>query len=94
VELNGGAWSAEQAVGVPLTLAGLPAGTNTVAILGRSQYGGYLAAGNALTVSRVVSSGAAATVVTGMPAPPPAGPLTVDITGCQFPSVCHWCFPI
>jgi beta propeller repeat protein len=69
-QLNGNAWSAEQPVSTPLTLSGLPAGSNTVAILGRSQYGSYLAASNALPVSWVVSPGAPPAIVTGTPASP------------------------
>jgi beta propeller repeat protein len=71
-QLNGGAWSAEEAVSSPLTLSGLSLGTNTVSILGRSQYGGYMASSNALTVSWVVNPAAAATLVTGAPATPTA----------------------
>ena len=72
-QLNGGAWSSEQAVGTPLALASLSAGTNTVAVLGRSQYGGYLSASNAVTVSWVVAPGAPATTVTGVPSTPATG---------------------
>lgn len=72
-QLNSNAWSAEQPVGSLLTLSGLPAGTNTLAILGRSQYGGYLAASNALTVGWVVDPAAPATVINGAPATPTAG---------------------
>jgi len=69
-QLNGGSWSAEQSVGTPLTLSGLPTGSNVVSILGRSQYGNYLAASNALAVSWVVNASAPATIVTGTPASP------------------------
>ena len=72
-QLNGNAWSAEQPVSSPLALSGLPAGTNTLSILGRSQYGTYLPSSNALTVSWVVDPAAPATVVTGAPASPRAG---------------------
>ncbi len=71
-QLNGGAWSSEQAASSALALSGLPAGTNVVSILGRSQYGNYLAASNALTVSWVVDATAPSTVVTGAPASPTA----------------------
>jgi beta propeller repeat protein len=71
-QLNGNAWSAEQSVSSPLVLSGLSIGTNTVSILGRSQYGGYLAASNALTASWVVNPAAAATLVTDAPATPTA----------------------
>ncbi len=54
-QLNSNAWSAEQAVSSPLALSGLPSGTNTLSILGRSQYGTYLPSSNALTVSWVVA---------------------------------------
>ena len=69
-QLNGNAWSAEAPVSSPLTLSGLPAGTNTLSLLGRSQYGGYLASSNALTVSWVVNPAAPATIITGAPATP------------------------
>ncbi|WP_237712342.1 hypothetical protein [Pedosphaera parvula] len=68
--LNGGAWSSEQAVGAPLNLSSLPAGTNTVAVLGRSQYGSYLNASNAASVSWVISATAPATFIAGAPATP------------------------
>lgn len=63
-QLNSNAWSAEQAVSSPLALSGLPSGTNTLSILGRSQYGTYLPSSNALTVSWVVAPGT----------PPPSSP--------------------
>lgn len=69
-QLNGGAWSAEQTVNTPLVLSGLPGGSNTVSILGRSQYGGYMNASNALTVGWVVNLAAPATTITGAPATP------------------------
>ena len=71
-QLNGGAWSAEQPVSSPLALAGLPAGSNTLALLGRSQYVVYQPSSNALTVSWVVNAAAPATVITGAPATPAA----------------------
>jgi beta propeller repeat protein len=69
-QLNGGAWSGESPVSAPLTLSGVPVGTNTLSVLGRSQYGSYLAASNAVTVSWVVSSSAPATTLVGAPATP------------------------
>ncbi len=69
-QLNSGAWSAERAVTSPLSLSGLPAGNNTVAVLGRSQYGTCLDPSNAVMVSWVVDPSAPATTVTGAPATP------------------------
>jgi len=69
-QLNGGAWSAEAPVASPLTLSGLSTGTNTLSVLGRSQYGGYLPASGALTVSWVVDPAAPATRLTGAPSTP------------------------
>lgn len=72
-QLNGAAWSTEQPVGTPLTLSGLPAGSNTLSVLGRSQYGGYLASSNAVSVNWVVDPAAPATVIIGAPATPASG---------------------
>ena len=69
-QLDGNAWSAEQPVSSPLALSGLASGAHTLAILGRSQYGAYLATNNALTVSWTVNPSAPATVITGLPATP------------------------
>jgi beta propeller repeat protein len=83
-QLNGGSWSAEQPSSLPLTLTGLSSGTQTLSILGRSQYGGYLPSSNALTVSWVVSASAPPTTITGAPATPTAAnaaQLTVGGTG-------------
>ncbi len=63
-------WSADQPVGQPLTLTNLSAGSHSVSVLGRSQYGGYMAASNAVTVSWLVDPSAPVTVVTGTPATP------------------------
>ena len=71
-QVNGGAWSAEAAVASPLSLSGLPSGSNALSILGRSQYGGYLPASNALTVRWVINPGAPPTTVTGAPTTPTA----------------------
>lgn len=68
--LNNGAWSAEVPVATPLSLSGLPTGTNTLAVLGRSQYGSYLDATQAVVTSWVVDPAAPATVITGTPATP------------------------
>jgi beta propeller repeat protein len=69
-QLNSNPWSAEKPVSAPLVLTGLSAGPNTVSVLGRSQYGDYLAATNAASVSWVVSPSAPTTVVSGAPATP------------------------
>jgi beta propeller repeat protein len=71
-QINSNAWSAEQPASSPLALSGLPSGTNTVSVLGRSQYGTYLPSSNALTVSWVVAPSAPSTTVTGAPATPAA----------------------
>jgi beta propeller repeat protein len=68
--LNGGAWSSDQPVAAPIALNGLTAGPQVVAVLGRSQYGAYLDPTNATSVSWVVNSTAAPTLVTGAPATP------------------------
>jgi beta propeller repeat protein len=72
-QLNGNAWSAEQPVGTPLFLSGLAAGSNSVSVLGRSQYGAYMSAASATTVSWVVNSAAPATTISGAPATPASG---------------------
>jgi beta propeller repeat protein len=69
-QVNSGAWSAEQPVSSPLNLSGLGPGSNTVSVLGRSQYGSYLSPGNAVSVSWVVDPASPATVITGTPATP------------------------
>jgi beta propeller repeat protein len=69
-QLNSGEWSTEYPVGTPLVVGGLPNGMNTVSVLGRSQYGGYLPTSDAVSVSWTVSSSAPATVVSGAPATP------------------------
>ena len=83
-QLNGGVWSAERSASNPLTLSGLPAGSNTVSVLGRSQYGTYPDASNAVTVGWVVDPAAPSTAVTGAPATPSvrnSAQLTVGGTG-------------
>ena len=73
--LNGGAWSAEQAVTAPITLTGL-AGTVTVDVLARSQYGAYPATTDALSVTWVVDAAAAPFVLSGLPPVPTRYPFT------------------
>lgn len=68
--LNGQGWSAEQPVASPLVFSGLPAGTNTVSILGRSRFGTYLDPTNALNVTWVVDPASPATAIGGTPASP------------------------
>ena len=72
-QLNGGAWSAEAPVSAPLALSGLGAGTNTVGLLGRSRYGGYLAASNAVTAAGWSVRRRRPPSITGAPATPAAG---------------------
>jgi beta propeller repeat protein len=69
-QLNSGGWSAEQPVSSPINLSGLAPGSNTVSVLGRSQYGTYLDPGNAVNVGWVVDPAAPPTVITGTPATP------------------------
>lgn len=71
-QLNSNPWSAELPASAPLALSGLAAGTNSISVLGRSKYGTYLAASNAVSVSWVVSASAPLTKVTGAPATPTA----------------------
>ena len=71
-QLNAGAWSAEFPASSPLTLSSLPQGTNTLSVLGRSQYGTYLDPSNAVTVGWVVDAAAPPTTITGAPATPTA----------------------
>ncbi len=68
--LNQGGWSTERPISAPLVLTGLSVGSNTVSVLGRSQYGGYLDPTNAVIVGWVVDPAAPATTVTGVPATP------------------------
>lgn len=68
--LNGSAWSAERPISQPLSLSGLPPGEHTVWVLGRSQYGGYLAVSNAVAVNWTVDPLAPPTRITGAPATP------------------------
>ena len=68
--LNQQAWSSEYPVASPLALASLSAGTNSVSILGRSQYGAYLSPTNALGVTWVVDPAAPPTRISGAPASP------------------------
>lgn len=68
--VNGGLWSAERPVGTPLALSNLVAGPYVVAVLGRSQYGDYLADLNATSVTWTINPAAAPTRITGAPATP------------------------
>lgn len=83
-QFNGGAWSAERAVATPVSLSGLTAGTVSVSVLGRSQYGSYLDASNAVIVNWVVDPTSPATRITGAPASPTrsrTATLTIGGTG-------------
>jgi beta propeller repeat protein len=71
-QLNANTWSAEFPASSPLTLSNLPQGTNTLSVLGRSQYGAYLDPSNAVTVGWVVDPAAPPTTITGAPATPAA----------------------
>ncbi len=68
--LNAGSWSAEMSMTTPLQLAGLPAGSQTVTVIGRSQYGAYPDLTNSVQVSWIVSSTAPPIQITGAPATP------------------------
>jgi len=68
--LDGGAWSTERAVASPIVLSGLANGQHTVAVLGRSTYGGYLAESNAVIVRWTVDPAAPVTTIAGVPASP------------------------
>lgn len=68
--LNGGAWSTESPVSAPLALSNLPAGSNTVSVLGRSQHGEYPAPDLSVSASWVVDGSAPPTRITGAPAHP------------------------
>ena len=49
-KIDGGAWSSDQAVSKTIALANLASGQHQVSVLGRSQYGSYLAESNAVVV--------------------------------------------
>ncbi len=68
--LNGGAWSTDQPVAIPITLSSLTAGPQVVSVLGRSTYGAYLDPTNATSVSWLIDATAAPTLITGAPATP------------------------
>ncbi len=68
--VNGGLWSAERPVGMPITLSSLAAGPYAVTVLGRSQHGDYLDVANATTVAWTIDPAAAPTRITGTPATP------------------------
>jgi beta propeller repeat protein len=78
-QVNSGGWSAEQPVSSPLNLSGLNPGSNSVSVLGRSQYGSYLGPSNAVTVGWVVDPASPPTVITGTPATPSLG-ASADLT--------------
>ena len=69
-QLDAGSWNAEQPVAAPINLAGLGQGAHSMAVLGRSQFGGYLPETNAVIVNWVVDASAPATHVAGAPATP------------------------
>jgi beta propeller repeat protein len=75
--LNNGVWSAESAVATPLILSNLVAGTNTISVQGRSQYGGYADAAYAVTATWIVDSSAPTTRITGTPSTPTRSRLSV-----------------
>lgn len=91
-QLNSNPWSAEFPASSPLALSGLAAGTNTVSVLGRSKYGSYLAASNAVSVSWVVSASAPSTTVIGAPATPTASASAQLVVG--GPSVTNYTWTI
>jgi beta propeller repeat protein len=68
--LNGGSWSSERASSTPIVLNNLSAGIVTVRVLGRSQYGYYQDATNAVSVSWTINATAFPTRITGTPATP------------------------
>lgn len=68
--LNGGAWSAEQPITTPLNFASFSPGVQTVSVLGRSRYGSYFDASNAVSVAWIVDPNAPAARITGTPATP------------------------
>ncbi len=67
---DSGGWSAEQPMAAPIVLTGLADGAHTLAVLGRSQNGGYLPDTNAVPVGWTVNASAQPTRVTGVPATP------------------------
>jgi beta propeller repeat protein len=69
-QLNANSWSSEQPVDAPISLTGLSPGTNTISVLGRSQYGAYMNPTQAASVSRLIDSAAPPTVISGAPASP------------------------
>lgn len=69
-QLDGQAFGGERPVATPITLSGLTDGAHTLRILGRSQYGNYLADSNALAVAWTVDPLAPPPVISGTPATP------------------------
>lgn len=69
-KLDASAWSAERPASQPILLSGLGEGWHTLAVLGRSRYGGYLSASNAVLATWRVDATAPATLIAGVPATP------------------------
>lgn len=87
--LNGGAWSAEQAVTAPITLTGL-AGTVALDVLGRSQYGAYPAISDALSVTWTINGDAPPFVLAGLPPVPTRYPITALTANAQGVELYRW----
>jgi len=69
-KLDSGSWSAERSATTSIVLSNLPAGSHTLSVLGRSQYGYYLDFTNATAVTWVIDASAPATRITGAPPTP------------------------
>ncbi|MBI3867282.1 MAG: hypothetical protein HY299_02025 [Verrucomicrobia bacterium] len=69
-KLDGSAWTAERPVSSPITLTGLSSGSHTVAVIGRSSRGGYLADSNAVVVTWTIDPAAPPILVSAAPATP------------------------
>jgi beta propeller repeat protein len=68
--LDGGPWSADQPVAQPLLLSNLGPGAHSVALRGRSRYGGYPAPANAIVAAWTIDPTAPPARVAGTPATP------------------------
>lgn len=68
--LDTGSWSAEQPVTAPIALTGLTTGKHSVAVLGRSSHGSYLADTNAVVVEWTVDPAAPPVLISAVPATP------------------------
>jgi beta propeller repeat protein len=68
--VDGGVWSPERKVAEPIALTALPVGAHTVAVLGRSAHGSYLAETNAIQVGWTIDAAAPATEISGVPETP------------------------